>query len=100
MADAASLKIRAKAASEAKGFYKDQKDLELLSKSAEEPKSSLKTFSKTTSNELNNSSNKSKTSDGTVNLKDKLEYLRELLDSGLITKAEYDKKRFKLLDQI
>ncbi len=60
----------------------------------------MKTFSETTSNELNDSSNKSKTSDGSVNLKDKLEYLRELLDSGLITKAEYDKKRFKLLDQI
>ena len=37
---------------------------------------------------------------GGGNVKDKLEYLRELLDSGLITKAEYDKKRFKLLDQI
>ena len=99
LADAASLKIRAKAASEAKGFYKDQNDLDLLTKSAEESQS-LTTVSKTTSNEYNNSSNKSKTSDGSVNLKDKLEYLRELLDSGLITKAEYDKKRFKLLDQI
>jgi len=99
LADAASLKIRAKAASEAKGFYKDQNDLDLLTKSAEESQS-LTTVSKTTSNEYNNSSNKSITSDGSVNLKDKLEYLRELLDSGLITKAEYDKKRFKLLDQI
>ena len=100
LADAASLKIRAKAASEAKGFYKDQKDLDLLSKSAEEPQTSSQAISKTKSNELNDSSNKSNTSDGSVNLKDKLEYLRELLDSGLITKAEYDKKRFKLLDQI
>ena len=44
--------------------------------------------------------NQSKNFKGGENLKDKLEYLRELLDSGLITKAEYDKKRFKLLDQI
>ena len=35
LADAASLKIRAKAASEAKGFYKDQKELEDLNKSVE-----------------------------------------------------------------
>ena len=35
LADAASLKIRAKAASEAKGFYKDQQELEDLNKSVE-----------------------------------------------------------------
>ncbi len=100
LADAASLKIRAKAASEAKGFYKDQKDLEDLSYSVEEPSLTKINSSKSKSNEVKNTNNPTKNSGGSGNLKDKLEYLRELLDSGLITKAEYDKKRFKLLDQI
>ena len=97
LADAASLKIRAKAASEAKDFYKDKTELENLNKSVEtvpnQTKSNNDNFPKPNKNQ-------SKNNQGGDNLKDKLEYLRELLDSGLITKAEYDKKRFTLLDQI
>ena len=98
LADAASLKIRAKAASEAKGFYKDQKELDDQNKSVEGIQIQQKAIKKDTDNEPNKK--QSKNYQGEENLKDKLEYLRELLDSGLITKSEYDKKRFKLLDQI
>ena len=98
LADAASLKIRAKAASEAKGFYKDQKELDDLNKSVEERQIQTKVIKKDSDNEPNKKQSKNHQGEG--NLKDKLEYLRELLDSGLITKSEYDKKRFKLLDQI
>ena len=97
LADAASLKIRAKAASEAKGFYRDQKELEDLNKSVEGVQNQTKV---TKDSDIKTNKNQSKKYQGGENLKDKLEYLRELLDSGLITKAEYDKKRFKLLDQI
>ena len=97
LADAASLKIRAKAASEAKDFYRDKKELEDLNKSLEVVQNQTKT-NKEKAPKPNN--NQSKNYQGEESLKDKLEYLRELLDSGLITKAEYDKKRFKLLDQI
>ena len=97
LADAASLKIRAKAASEAKSFYKDQKELEDLNKSVEGVQNQTKV---TKDSDIKTNKNNSKNYQGGENLKDKLEYLRELLDSGLITKAEYDKKRFKLLDQI
>ena len=97
LADAASLKIRAKAASEAKDFYQDKKDLENLNKSVEEIQNQTKANK---NNDPKPNENKSKNYQRGENLKDKLEYLRELLDSGLITKAEYEKKRFKLLDQI
>ena len=98
LADAASLKIRAKAASEAKGFYKNQKELDDLNKSAEGIQIQTKAIKKDSDNKPDKK--QSKNYQGEDNLKEKLEYLRELLDSGLITKAEYDKKRFKLLDQI
>ena len=97
LADAASLKIRAKAASEAKDFYQDKKELENLNKSVEEIQNQTKANK---NNDPKPNENKSKNYQRGENLKDKLEYLRELLDSGLITKAEYEKKRFKLLDQI
>ena len=97
MADAASLRIRAKAASEAKGFYKDQEELQDLNNSVEGVQNQIKV---TKDSDIKTNKNQSKNHQGGENLKDKLEYLRELLDSGLITKAEYDKKRFKLLDQI
>ena len=99
LADAASLKIRAKAASEAKGFHRDQKELEDLNESANEAQYLTKTIDKKISNEKEDINNESKTPQKSGDLKVKLEYLRELLDSGLITKADYDKKRFKLLDQ-
>jgi len=90
LADAASLKIRAKAASEAEGYYKKESNLESFNQKIE----------KKISNSIKPKSNNLEKDIKTTDLKSKLQYLRELLDSGLITKEEYDKKRLSLLDQI
>ena len=90
LADAASLRIRAKAASDTKGFYQEEKTLNALNKAAE------KDFSM-----ANNLLNKRSTSKGNKKtLKEKLSDLKELLDSDLISKEEYNEKRLKLLDEI
>jgi len=90
LADAASLRIRAKAASDTKGFYQEEKALNALNKAAE------KDF-----NMANNLLNKQKSGDGNnKTLKEKLSNLKELLDSDLISKEEYNQKRLKLLDEI
>ena len=90
LADAASLRIRAKAASDTKGFYQEEKALNALNKAAE--------------NDIDLASkllNKQKSSKGNKKtLKEKLADLRELLDSDLISKEEYNEKRLKLLDEI
>ncbi len=90
LADAASLRIRAKAASDTKGFYQEEKTLNALNKAAE------KDFSM--ANDLLNKRSTSKGNKKT--LKEKLSDLKELLDSDLISKEEYNKKRLKLLDEI
>ena len=90
LADAASLRIRAKAASDTKGFYQEEKTLNALNKAAE------KDFSM-----ANDLLNKRSTSKGNKKpLKEKLSDLKELLDSDLISKEEYNEKRLKLLDEI
>ena len=90
LADAASLRIRAKAASDTKGFYQEEKALNALNKAAE------KDFDM-----ANNLLNKQKLSKGSKKtLKEKLSDLKELLDSDLISKEEYNEKRLKLLDEI
>ena len=78
-------------------WHSPRKELENLNKSVEEIQNQTKANK---NNDPKPNENKSKNYQGGENLKDKLEYLREMLDSGLITKAEYEKKRFKLLDQI
>ena len=90
LADAASLRIRAKAASDTKGFYQEEKTLNALNKAAE------KDFS--IANDLLNKGSTSKGNKKT--LKEKLSDLRELLDSDIISKEEYNEKRLKLLDEI
>ena len=90
LADAASLRIRAKAASDTKGFYQEEKTLNSLNKAAE------KDFSM--ANDLLNKRSTSKENKKT--LKEKLSDLKELLDSDLISKEEYNEKRIKLLDEI
>ena len=90
LADAASLRIRAKAASDTKGFYQEEKALNALNKAAE------KDFDM-----ANNLLNKQKSSKGNKKtLKQKLSDLKELLDSDLISEKEYNEKRLKLLDEI
>ena len=90
LADAASLRIRAKAASDTKGFYQEEKTLNALNKAAE------KDFSM--ANDLLNKRSTSKGNKKT--LKEKLSDLKELLDSDLISKEVYNEKRLKLLDEI
>ena len=90
LADDASLRIRAKAASDTKGFYQEEKALNALNKAAEKD-----------IDVANKLLNKQKSSKGNKKtLKEKLSDLKELLDSDLISKEEYNEKRLKLLDEI
>ena len=90
LADAASLRIRAKAASDTKGFYQEEKALNALNKAAEKD---IEVASKLFNKQKSSKGNKKK-------LKEKLSDLKELLDSDLISKEEYNVKRLKLLDEI
>ena len=90
LADAASLRIRAKAASDTKGFYQEERALNALNKAAEKDID--------VANKLLNKQKPSKSNKKT--LKEKLSDLKELLDSDLISKDEYNEKRLKLLDEI
>ena len=90
LADAASLRIRAKAASDTRGFYQEEKALNALNKAAE---NDIDLASKLLNKQKSRKGNKK-------TLKEKLADLRELLDSDLISKEEYNEKRLKLLDEI
>ena len=90
LADAASLRIRAKAASDTKGFYQEEKTLNALNKVAEKD---IDVASKLLNKQKSSKGNKK-------TLKEKLSDLKELLDSDLISKEEYNEKRLKLLDEI
>ena len=90
LADAASLRIRAKAASDTKGFYQEEKALNALNKAAEKD---IDVASKLFNKQKSGKGNKK-------TLKEKLSDLKELLDSDLISKEEYNEKRLKLLDEI
>ena len=90
LADAASLRIRAKAASDTKGFYQEERTLDALNKAAEKD-----------SDLANNYLNKQTSGKGNKKtLKEKLSDLKELLESDLISEKEYNEKRLKLLDDI
>ena len=90
LADAASLRIRAKAASDTKGFYQEERTLDALNKAAEKD-----------SDLANNFLNKQTSSKGNKKtLKEKLSDLKELLESDLISEKEYNEKRLKLLEDI
>tara|TARA_B100000287_G_scaffold311034_1_gene294287 strand:+ start:547 stop:1491 length:945 start_codon:yes stop_codon:yes gene_type:complete len=90
LADAASLRIRAKAASDTKGFYQEERTLDALNKAAEKD-----------SNLANNFLNKQTSGKGNKKtLKEKLSDLKELLEADLISEKEYNEKRLKLLEDI
>ena len=90
LADAASLRIRAKAASDTKGFYQEERTLDALNKAAEKD-----------SNLANNFLNKQTSGKGNKKtLKEKLSALKELLEADLISEKEYNEKRLKLLEDI
>ena len=84
------MRIRAKAASDTKGFYQEEKALNALNKAAEKD---IDVASKLLKKQKSSIGNKK-------TLKEKLSDLKELLDSDLISKEEYNEKRLKLLDEI
>jgi len=98
LADAASLRIRAKAASETQGFYEQERTLDALNKAAEKDSNVAgNLISKGIGgNDFRNQ--ESKGLDG--NIKEKLASLKDLYSSGLISVAEYEKKKQDLLGQI
>ena len=98
LADAASLRIRAKAASETQGFYQQERTLDALNKAAEKDSNVAgNLISKGIGgNDFRNQ--ESKGLDG--NIKEKLASLKDLYSSGLISVAEYEKKKQDLLGQI
>ena len=98
LSEAASLKIRAKAASETEGFYEKERELDALDRAIEKDGSgvvgSLLGRSGTTQNSVPSSEKKSLS---TEDLKFKLFNLKDMMDSGLISKEEYEQKKKELL---
>ena len=95
LADAASLRIRAKAASETQGFYEKEKALDAISKVAEKDTNVAgQLFSQGIGGFGLGKKDKSGSSS---DLKDKLKSLKELFDSGLISKEEYEQKKKEVL---
>ena len=98
LADAASLRIRAKAASDTQGFYQQERTLDALNKAAEKDTGMAGNLLSTGLGGINIGSSGNKDSGGDI--KQKLSSLKDLFDSGLISEAEYEKKKQDLLGQI
>ena len=99
LTEAASLRIRAKAASESKGFYQQERALDAIHKAADKDTSiaqSLITGGVGGIDFTNQKINRS----GNNNLKDKLTSLKELLESGLISENEYNEKKNEILGKL
>ncbi len=98
LAEAASLRIRAKAASDTEGFYEKERELDALDRAIEKDGSgvvgSLLGRSATTHNSAPSSEKKSLS---TEDLKFKLFNLKDMMNSGLISKEEYEQKKKELL---
>ncbi len=99
LTDAASLRIRAKAASESQGFYQQERTLDAINKAVEKDTAIA---NKLISHGLGglNTANRSEPLSLNSETKNKLFELKELLESGLISEDEYNKKRSKLLGKI
>jgi len=92
LSDAATLRIRAKAASDTKGFYEKERNLDSIDRA----------ISKNSSGIVGSLLGKSgeKESDSSISnedLKYKLFNLKDMLNSGLISKEEYEQKKKELL---
>ena len=98
LADAASLRIRAKAASETQGFYQQERTLDALNKAAEKDSNVAGNLISKGIGDNDFSNQERKGLDG--NIKEKLASLKDLYSSGLISVAEYEKKKQDLLGQI
>ena len=98
LSEAASLRIRAKAASDTEGFYEKERELDALDRAIEKDGSgvvgSLLGRSGTTQNSAPSSEKKSLS---TEDLKFKLFNLKDMMNSGLISKEEYEQKKKELL---
>lgn len=98
LSEAASLKIRAKAASETKGFYEQERKLDAIDKAIDKESTgivgSLLGRAGLSQNPGTSSANKSLS---TEDLKFKLFNLKDMMDSGLISREEYEQKKKELL---
>ncbi|WP_320676763.1 SPFH domain-containing protein [Prochlorococcus sp. MIT 1300] len=123
LAEAASLRIKAKAANESKGFYQQERSLDVLDKAVEQKgglagnllagglgvglginaaqkMASSITDSMTEPTKETISARNQSPSQGSTDLKQKLTALKEFFDSGLISKDEYEEKKKDLLNNL
>ena len=98
LADAASLRIRAKAASETQGFYQQERALDALNKAAEKDTGVAGQLLSKGLGGINFGG--SGQSDSNGDLKKKLSSLKDLFDSGLISESEYNDRKAKILDDL
>ncbi len=98
LTEAASLRIRAKAASETKGFYEQERTLDAIDKVVEKDTTVASRLISQGLGGMNLSKNNSSIANSET--KKKLLELKELHDSGLISDDEYKKKRMNLLGKI
>ena len=100
LSEAASLKIRAKAASETQGFYEQERQLDAIDKAIDKDS---QVSSGLVGSLLSGAAKRgSNTSDGSISnedLKYKLFNLKDMLNSGLISQEEYEQKKKDLLDK-
>ena len=112
LADAASLKVRAKAASESEGFYQVERSYDALNKAAENEGGLAGTFlsgglgiglganaGQQMSQAINSNTQITQNQSGN-DIKGKLKDLKDLLDSGLISSEDYDKKKNQIIDNL
>ena len=101
LSEAASLKIRAKAASETRGFYEQERKLDAIDKAIEkdsQASSGLVGSILSGASKIGGSgSNSSEGSISNEDLKYKLFNLKDMLNSGLISQQEYEQKKKELL---
>ncbi len=98
LGDAASLRIRAKAASDTEGFYQQERTLDAIDKVVAKDTSVGSKLISQSLGEIQIGSNV--INEPNSETKKKLLELKELLNSGLISEHEYQNKRIKLLGKI
>ena len=98
LTDAASLRIRAKAASESQGFYEQERTLNVIDKAVQKNTNVANALiSKRLGGiDIDNNVKPGMSSE----LKEKLSELKELYETGLITEVEFKKKKDELLGSI
>ena len=111
LAEAASLKVRAQAASESGNFYQVERSYDALNKAAENEGGLAGTFlsgglglglGANAGQQMSQAINENTQINSTQSdkdLKEKLKDLKDLLDSGLISSEDYNNKKNKLIDK-